>query len=275
MNKELILKSDVLDIVFENRNKAYGAYDLRKFYSNRLVKSLGLMICGIVVLSAFTFLPKKKTIKPKEEIITIMGSVAPDKKEEPKKEPEKPKEPVKPQAKAPTQAFTDKPVVVPDKIEIPKLNALTDSIAISDVTSTGKPGILPIVNPTPPTTPGDGPVTPAVPVIAKLPASTPRESAEQMPSFPGGMDALRRFLQRNLQNPKEMEEGESVSVKIKFVVGYDGKLQGFTTIEDGGEAFNKEVIRVLKKMPDWVPGRTNGENVSVYYNIPVKFIPAE
>ncbi len=95
-----------------------------------------------------------------------------------------------------------------------------------------------------------------------------------MPSYPGGIDALRKFLQRHLNNPKEMEEGEEVSVKVKFVVDYDGKLQSFVTVQDGGEEFNKEVVRVLKKMPNWVPGKTNGQNVSVYFTIPVKFVPA-
>jgi periplasmic protein TonB len=60
MNKELILKSTFLDILFENKNKAYGAYHLRKFYNNRLYKSLALMLSGVILLSAFTFLPKKK-----------------------------------------------------------------------------------------------------------------------------------------------------------------------------------------------------------------------
>ena len=96
-----------------------------------------------------------------------------------------------------------------------------------------------------------------------------------MPSYPGGMEALRNFLQRNLHNPKDMEEGELVNVNVSFVVGYDGRLQRFEVVKDGGDEFNKEVIRVLKKMPEWVPGKSNGENVSVYYNIPVKFIPAE
>ena len=59
------------------------------------------------------------------------------------------------------------------------------------------------------------------------------------------------------------------------MVGFDGKLQGFETIEDGGAAFNKEVIRVLKKMPEWIPGKSNGENVAVYYTIPVKFVPSD
>ncbi len=275
MNKELILKSDVLDIVFENRNKAYGAYDLRKFYGNRLVKSLGLMLCGIVVLSAFTFLPKKKVEKPDTGYTTEWGYIPPPKKEEPKKEPEKPKEPVKPPVKAPTQAFTNKPIIVPNKIEIPKLNAITDSVVISDVTTTGTPGVTPTVKSDPPLVPGNDPATPTVPAVVKVPASTPRDFAEQMPSYPGGMDGLRRFLEKNLQNPRDMEEGEAVSVKVKFVVGYDGKLQGFTIIQDGGEEFNKEVVRVLKKMPEWIPGRSNGENVSVYYTIPVKFLPAE
>jgi len=96
-----------------------------------------------------------------------------------------------------------------------------------------------------------------------------------MPSYPGGMDALKRFLQRNLTNPRDLEENEIVSVKMKFVVGYDGKLKGFETIQDGGEEFNKEVLRVLKKMPAWVPGKSNGQNVSVYYTIPVKFVTGD
>jgi len=66
-----------------------------------------------------------------------------------------------------------------------------------------------------------------------------------------------------------------VSVRVKFVVDYSGKLQSFVTLVDGGEEFNKEVVRVLKKMPEWIPGKAKGENVSVYYTIPVKFVPSD
>jgi periplasmic protein TonB len=93
-----------------------------------------------------------------------------------------------------------------------------------------------------------------------------------MPSFPGGLEALKRFLQKNLTNPTEMEEGELVSVKVKFVVGYDGKLTSFDVQQDGGKAYNDEVIRVIKKMPTWIPGKSNGQSVPVFYVIPVKFI---
>jgi len=96
-----------------------------------------------------------------------------------------------------------------------------------------------------------------------------------MPSYPGGMDALRNFLVRNLENPRDMEEGEVANVKVKFVVGSNGELQSFVTVQDGGNEFNREVMRVLKKMPNWVPGKSKGQNVSVFYTIPIKFISAD
>ena len=96
-----------------------------------------------------------------------------------------------------------------------------------------------------------------------------------MPSYPGGMDALRNFLVRNLENPRDMKEGEVANVKVKFVVGSNGELQSFVTVQDGGNEFNREVMRVLKKMPNWVPGKSKWQNVSVFYTIPIKFISAD
>jgi protein TonB len=69
-----------------------------------------------------------------------------------------------------------------------------------------------------------------------------------------------------------LEDGELISVKVKVIVGYDGKLKNFELVQDGGTEFNNEVIRVLKKMPAWKPGKSKDQNVSVYYTIPVKFV---
>lgn len=60
-------------------------------------------------------------------------------------------------------------------------------------------------------------------------------------------------------------------MKVKFVVNFSGKLESFKVIESGGEVFDNEVLRVLQKMQPWIPGKNNGENVSVYYTVPVKF----
>jgi protein TonB len=82
-------------------------------------------------------------------------------------------------------------------------------------------------------------------------------------------------LERNLSNPTEITEGEMIAVHVRFVVGYDGRLQKFIIVKDGGAIFNNEVLRVLKKMPQWIPGKSNGKNVAVYFTIPVKFVPAD
>lgn len=266
MKTELILKSDVLDIIFEHRNKAYGAYNLRKFYDNRLMKSLAVMLGLVVILSAFTFMPKNKVASEDNMLNTTYANIIPIAKE--KEQAEKPKEqPVK--KKVRTVQFM-KPTIVDNLTPVKPLEAITDSAAIATVTDAGKPGDFLTVGGNIPNDGEEGKGKEPAKVIIDI--NTPTETAEIMPSYPGGMNALIKFLQRNLTNPREMEEGEAVSVKMRFVVGYDGKLKSFETVEDGGEEFNKEVIRVLKKMPEWVPGKSKGQNVSVYYTIPVKFV---
>jgi protein TonB len=277
MNKETILKSDVLDILFDNRNKAYGAYNLRKFYNNRLIKSLAVMLSGVVVLSAFTFLPKKE--KGNDGIdkggVTVVSVILPEDKPKEEKPKEKQKDVVK--EKPQNQAkFTSNPIITKDKTDT--IRTLDDKIRIGStniVLPGDGPSNPPIV--TPPNTGGggDGGITKPKPEpVVDLTKTYNDGEVDVMPTYPGGMDALRKFLERHLENPRDMEEGEAVSVKVKFVVGYDGKLQSFVTVQDGGDEFNKEVMRVLKKMPNWVPGKAKGQNVSVFYTIPIKFIPA-
>lgn len=269
------MKSDVLDIIFENRNKAYGAYSLRKFYNNRLFKSLGLMLAGVIVLSAFTFIPDKKN-KTEELLITVDGPILGDVK--PKQEkPEIP--PQQPQPKKNTAAsmqFTSDIKIVPASADVKPFDEIPDTAQIAGVTSSGPTGEPPLVGTTPGGTGGEGGGEGKEPAPeAAVDINTPTASPDFMPEYPGGMNALRKFLQKNLTNPRDMEENELISVKVRFVVGFDGKLKSFEVAEDGGDEFNKEVIRVLKKMPEWIPGKTKGQNVSVYYTIPVKFVPAQ
>jgi periplasmic protein TonB len=277
MKTDAILKADVLDIIFENRNKSYGAYTLRKFYNNRLYKALGAMFGFVILLSSFTLFKGKTKITG--GIILDSGFVVKQVSIDNKK-PEPPKIKI-----PPVSATPQKPVATDDfrKVVLTKAPVSTIIKDLRDIAVLGTRDIDVLSN-------GDGPkVIPfnvggggggkdtgaiAVPVkpIDKI---TPSDVAEVMPTYPGGMEALRNFLQKNLQNPEDIEEGQTVSVKIKFVVGYDGTLKSFETVEDGGSAFNNEVIRVLKKMKPWNPGKTRGENVSVYYTIPVKFTTSQ
>ncbi|MEO6233382.1 MAG: energy transducer TonB [Ferruginibacter sp.] len=268
MNIEMILKSDVLDIIFENRNKDYGAYMLRKFYANRLLQSIGIMLLGVIILSAFTFLPAPKDNEIKFDEITL-GTVPLPTIIEKKKE--LPKQPVKSEIGA-QKKNAGTPIITANKDVVDSIQTIdpaerTGPITISAGIGNGiiaSPGIL------------EGPPAPAVEAPAVITDVTkPISNPDVMPQYPGGISALRKFLERNLQNPRDLEDGEKVSVKITFVVGYDGKLKTFNVTEDGGEVFNNEVLRVLKRMPSWIPGKAKGQNVSVYYTIPVKFIPQD
>jgi protein TonB len=160
---------------------------------------------------------------------------------------------------------------VADNKKTDTLTEIKETDIISNANVAGDPAVHPAVAPSVPVGAGDVVAAPTPAVDKTIPVDHP----EVQPSYPGGIDALRKFLEHNLVNPKEMEEGEMVSVNVSFVVGFDGKLQRFAVMKDGGDIFNREVIRVLKKMPDWVPGKSRGENVAVNFTIPIKFVPAD
>ena len=275
MKADAILNADILDIIFDNRNKNYGAYSLRKFYNNRLYKALGLTFSLATVLIIFSFFNNEKVL-PTTIISDPFVISPPPVKADPI--PEKPKEKATPQksatpkVKEAAQIFINNVEITKDDIA-PKIENLNDNVAISNENVVGKPGENLHVTPKIPDIPSGGGVAEiSKPIIDKI---TPNNFAEVMPEYPGGMSALKKFLEKYLKNPQDLQEGENVKVKIRFIVGYDGNLKGFETVQDGGTAFNNEVVRVLKKMPQWIPGKTHGENVSVYYTIPVNFIATD
>jgi len=273
MNSNMILKSDVLDIIFEKRNRKYGAYPLRKFYPRRLKISLVGVFITVVVFSAVTMIPDTKisnaklVYMPPDPVYREIDETP----KEPEKKKVKPKTEIKPAENAtPANArrFTKNIVVVPKGVQTDSIATLLPSDVIHAKTVvTSNPGI-PQVQPIADITDGS---TATIPVAINKTTPLAAESVEVLPMYPGGMEALRKFLQKHLQTPEELEDNQVVSVRVKFVVDYKGKLSGFESLPGGAPAYHHEVVRVLKKMPDWIPGKTSGENVSVYYVIPVKF----
>lgn len=274
MKNEEILRADLLDIVFDNRNKAYGAYELRRNYRRRLIRALSASFIVAGALAGTFFLAKEKKLTVfniEDPFLYAFKEVAIEKPKAPEP-PKPPKAPEPKKAAAPKpvaqQQFVSKVDITKNETEVSKINTITPDVAIGSKTVDGETykGQVIVNNPIKINEGGE-----VVPEAPKVDVETPRLAADVMPAYPGGIAALRKFLERNLVSPDEMEEGSIVSVKVKFIVGYDGKLKGFEIVEDGGAIYNKEVIRVLKKMPEWIPGKANGHNVSVYYTIPVKF----
>jgi outer membrane biosynthesis protein TonB len=95
---------------------------------------------------------------------------------------------------------------------------------------------------------------------------------EQMPEFPGGMDSLDRFLQKNLRIPKTQISVIHETSYIEFTVYEDGSIDDIKVLRSAGGIYDREAIRVVEMMPPWIPGKQRGMPVAVQYTLPVKFI---
>lgn len=99
------------------------------------------------------------------------------------------------------------------------------------------------------------------------------EIVEQMPEFPGGMKALMEYLKKEIRYPKKyLKEGIEGRVFIHFIVTSTGKIKRVSVIKSSGnKKLDKEAVRVVKKMPRWIPGKHGRKNVSVKFTLPVTF----
>jgi protein TonB len=263
-----MLRSNPLDILFENRNNSYGAYPLRKFYAQRLYISMGVTI-SVVVLSSFLYL-NFRDLPVYTRVIDIpdphIGTVVFPPKVNLTIPP-----PVKPSApRPPVSTITNTLLlIVPDK-------KVTQTIAAIDELKGAAIGIKTLAGGT-----DNGPsdhrnAQPGTATSANAPVESKPEVlriAEVMPEFPGGIEALKRFLLKNLRMPEtNLDAGSTVKVIAQFVVDADGKVRDIEIIQAAEAVYNIEVKRVILKMPDWKPGSQNHRNVAVYFNLPINFV---
>lgn len=271
-NKEII-QANLLDIIFENRNKDYGAYALRRDYNHRLLIAMGAASSVILLFILINVLGKKEgSVIPDSNKKNDMVITTVEFHNDKPKEPEKPKQISKPVEKVAKIKSASKIEIVPDKTKIKDPVPFNDDIknkAISDVNTIGKP-YTGIVEPNDKlvTNPGTGNI-----VVSTQPEDF--KPNERDPEFPGGPEALKRFLGNNLNTPGELESSEKKMVQIRFKVDKDGVVSSLEIVRSGGNEFDREVIRVCKKMPRWKPAIQNGVNVAVSYLLPVTFIRVE
>lgn len=111
---------------------------------------------------------------------------------------------------------------------------------------------------------------------AKPSASTVQEETiftvvEQMPEFPGGMEALYQFLAANIKYPGGPDDCVNGKVIVSFVIEKDGTVSDAKVVRKLHPAFDAEALRVVKLMPKWEPGRQEGMPVRVLFNLPINF----
>lgn len=262
-----------VELVFEGRNQAYGAYQLRKETGARNIKSIIVMVVTflvaalIMVANAVYENIQKNKVENTEEVELSKLAEKKEAKVERKAPPkvEAPKEVEKVKSSV---AFTA-PVIKKDE-EVPddaltksqdELAQSTTAIGAFDVKGNDE---------------AEGEVLKAKEVIAQ---PEPKEEetkvfdvVEQMPSFPGGDAALMQYLSSHIKYPAIAEEnGVQGRVIVTFVVERDGSITDVKVLKSADPSLDKEAVRVTKSMPKWIPGKQNGSSVRVKYTLPVTF----
>jgi protein TonB len=270
MDANKILSADVLDIVFEGRNKSYGAYDLRKTYRQRLGKSILIMFSFLLLLVGANFLlgfisPTVRGIEVKDEVIlSKVESPLPEKKVEPVIiKPAVPKG-VKMPETFKMKAFTTPPIIEknppPDQMP-PEMADLDKDVKIGtanindgndfDGTVTAPQGEdKGILNGQKKTDGGDNIFIPI----------------EKESEYPGGPKAWTKFLERNLSNnlPQEaVDNGIEGTVMLRFVVDVDGAISDITVVS-GPKEYQDAAIKAIRKSGKWEPALQNGHKVKSY-----------
>lgn len=256
--------ADFLDILFEGRNKEYGAYELRKTYSRRLMIALGTMtlICLLLFLSSIL---AKDDESDKNKIIVQDVQLEDIKKQEEKK-PEPPPPPPPPKQEPPKVEITKftPPVIVKDaevKEPPPPVEKLEET-KIGTINQEGKKD--------------EGFVAP--PVEEKgtgVVAAPPKQEedydkvftkVEKEAKFPGGPEAWRKFLERNLNANVAADDGApagNYTVKVQFIVDKEGSISQVQAIDvpRACPSCGPEAVKVIKRGPKWDPAVQNGRNV--------------
>jgi protein TonB len=274
MGKIDLINNDWTDLVFEGKNKEYGAYVLRRDTGKRNVKALIWVLIGIAAIFAIAYanLAIQNAMKQNATIDTDVELSKLAQKKEAKVER---KEPVKVEVEQKvvekvksSVKFTAPEIKKDDEVkpedEIKSqddLSKTNTAIGTFDVKGNDE---------------AEGEVLKAKEVVVD---EKPKEEetkvfdvVEQMPSFPGGDAELMKFLNSHIKYPAVAEEnGIQGRVVATFVVERDGSITDVKVIKSVDPSLDKEAIRVLKSMPKWIPGKQNGSAVRVKYTVPVTF----
>lgn len=238
------------EIIFENRNKEYGAYDLRKRYNSTECYSIlgGIAIFTSLVIG-LTFAIENDGVANVDPGIIIVKIDPIDPRLL------KPEEPAMPVMK-PVQNDMLPPVIISDtSIDATTMVATAGLINTVQNRNVGDTNFVITDQPT------YVPVEPE-PVI----------SVEEMPTFPGGDEALLKLIAETIKYPEEaVNNGIQGRVTLRFVVAADGSVKKVEVIRSVYPLLDQEAVRVVSNLPKWKPGKQNGQPVPVWFFVPVTF----
>jgi protein TonB len=263
------------DLVFEGRNQAYGAYQLRQAYNGHVRIALAFMmgLCALLLLGGAVWQHLHPVVAIERVVKAVpVPIIPPTYVAEPPKAVE-PAEPSLPhQAAAPTpHAAANIPthVVKDDLAALKPIEALTTTDVPPGLTSTG-----------PATTTDTGSSTGLSTSLTSTGSETDTSPAvvgpyvvvEKMPEFAGGADALMKYLRNHLRYPSAALAAQTEGrVFVSFVVQADGTIADISILKGLGYGLDEEAQRVVSQMPTWTPGKQSNHAVPVKFTLPITF----
>ena len=247
------------DLIFENRNKAYGAYVLRTVYTKNVIKGV---VLTIVIVALLFYSP---------DIIAFFKGAEVVEKAPPRKL-------VYTELSAPQPI--DKPKPPPPQVQLPKLQKVIKFVppkVVKEEVVEEIPTIEEIKQHEVAAVEVEGPTEivfeePVAEVVVEEDENKIFTVVEQQPEFQGGYEAMMNFIQKNMRYPASARRmGVDGTVYVSFVVSKDGTISEVKTIRGISADCDKEAMRVVSMMPPWRPGKQNGKPVFVRFVLPIKF----
>lgn len=250
------------ELVFEDKNRNYGAFALRRNHNKNIFLALVITSFAFALAVAMPKIIDMISANMEEEAppidITAVDLTPPP----PLDETLPPPPPPPPPPVMETVKFTPPVVTDEEVVEDPPPVITEETPQISTETHEGDGNVDIVI-------PDEGGNTVVEPVV-----EAPLTIVEQMPTFPGGDAEMMKFIQKNVQYPQvEKEAGISGTCYVTFVVEKDGSITDVKVLRgvSGGPGCDKEAMRVVKSMPGWKAGKQNGREVRVQFNLPIKF----
>jgi periplasmic protein TonB len=270
METNEILKASLDDLVFEGRNKAYGAYLLRRLYNRHITTAtvvasvlFALLLSAPLIARLINGGDDTTEVVKHAKVVSLADLPPPPPTEVPPPPPPPPPvEPPPPPVRA-TQQFTP-PVIKPDdevvKEEIPDQDLLK-TVDAGTKTQEGDPNA-----------PVDLGVLEGTGIVEEVVETKPYTWVEQMPTFPGGDAEMMKYLGKNIRYPPVAQRnGLEGLVVLSFTVSSSGEISDIEVVKSLGGGTDEEAVRVVKGMPKWQPGKQNGRAVPVKFTLPIRF----
>jgi periplasmic protein TonB len=268
MDVNKILNADLLDIIFDGRNKEYGAYELRKSYNKRLLTALIVM----AVISALIFVSvlvantakKNKIVMQNVEDVQLTEVKERNEPPPPPPPPPPPKPPEPP--KVEIAKFTPPKIVKDEEVKEDEKPPEIEKIEEAKIGVINQEGTKDIGIVAPPVE-SKSVAEVVAPKVVEEDYNKVFTKVENPAEFPGGQSEWTRYLQKNLRYPDNaIDNGTQGVVRVQFVVDREGNISEVQALNDPGDGLSDEAVRIIKKGPKWKPAEQNGRKV-IYRHI--------